>query len=62
MTGVSTRIGLVQMRSGTNERENIAAMREQVREAAGLGATYVQTPEMTGSDRARARSVRPDFA
>jgi predicted amidohydrolase len=48
MTGVPVRIGLVQMRSGTNERENIAAMREQVREAAGLGATYVQTPEMTG--------------
>jgi predicted amidohydrolase len=41
-------IACVQMRSGTKERSNIAAMRELVREAAGLGATYVQTPEMTG--------------
>jgi len=48
MTGSPAKIGLVQMRSGTSERENIAAMRECVREAAGLGATYVQTPEMTG--------------
>jgi predicted amidohydrolase len=36
------------MRSGTDEQANIAAMRELVREAAGRGATYVQTPEMTG--------------
>jgi predicted amidohydrolase len=48
MSGVPARVGLVQMRSGTSERENIAVMRGQVREAAGLGASYVQTPEMTG--------------
>jgi predicted amidohydrolase len=48
MTGFPARIGLVQMRSGTNERENIAVMSDMVREAAGLGAAYVQTPEMTG--------------
>ena len=48
MSGEAARIGLVQMRSGMNERENIAVMRDMVREAAGLGAAYVQTPEMTG--------------
>ncbi len=41
-------IACVQMRSGMDERANISTMRELVREAAGLGATYVQTPEMTG--------------
>jgi deaminated glutathione amidase len=38
----------VQMRSGTSEAGNIAAMAEMVRDAAGQGAVYVQTPEMTG--------------
>ncbi len=42
------RVACVQMRSGTDEPANIEAMREGVREAAGQGATYVQTPEMTG--------------
>jgi len=36
------------MRSGTDQAANIEAMAAGVREAAGQGATYVQTPEMTG--------------
>ncbi len=39
----------VQMRSGTEPRRNVADMEALVREAAGRGATYVQTPEMTGA-------------
>ncbi|GHD19026.1 carbon-nitrogen hydrolase family protein [Tianweitania populi] len=39
----------VQMCSGTTIAENIAAMETLVREAASRGATYVQTPEMTGA-------------
>ncbi len=40
---------VVQMRSGVDPAANIADMRELVREAAGRGARYVQTPEMTGA-------------
>ena len=39
----------VQMRSGTDIRRNVTALEALVREAAGQGATYVQTPEMTGA-------------
>lgn len=39
----------VQMRSGKSPERNAADMERLVREAAGLGATYVQTPEMTGA-------------
>ncbi|TJV04104.1 MAG: carbon-nitrogen hydrolase family protein, partial [Mesorhizobium sp.] len=39
----------VQMRSGTSPERNAAAMEKLVREAAQQGATYVQTPEMTGA-------------
>jgi predicted amidohydrolase len=39
----------VQMRSGTEPRRNVADMEALVREAAGRGADYVQTPEMTGA-------------
>lgn len=42
------RIACAQMRSGVSQAANIATMRELVREAAGKGAQYVQTPEMTG--------------
>ena len=53
----------IQMRSGTDPQRNIASLRDQVREAAALGATYVQTPEMTGAlvrDRAAlAAMLRP---
>ena len=39
----------IQMRSGTDPRRNAADFEALVREAAGKGATYVQTPEMTGA-------------
>lgn len=50
---------VVQMRSGMDPERNATDMEALVREAAGQGATYVQTPEMTGAmvrekeDRAR---------
>jgi predicted amidohydrolase len=37
------------MRSGMEPERNARDMEALVREAAGLGATYVQTPEMTGA-------------
>ena len=42
------RIGLLQMRSGTDVAANVAAFESLVREAASQGANYVQSPEMTG--------------
>ncbi|RWG81169.1 carbon-nitrogen hydrolase family protein [Mesorhizobium sp.] len=39
----------VQMRSGTSPERNAADMERLVREAAHRGATYIQTPEMTGA-------------
>ncbi|KAB0677066.1 carbon-nitrogen hydrolase family protein [Aureimonas leprariae] len=39
---------VVQMRSGTDPARNIAALGELVAKAASRGATYVQSPEMTG--------------
>ena len=39
---------VVQMRSGIDTAANIAAMETLIREAASRGASYVQTPEMTG--------------
>ena len=39
----------IQMRSGTEPRRNAADMEAMVRDAAAQGATYVQTPEMTGA-------------
>jgi len=54
----------VQMRSGTDPRRNVADMEALVREAAGRGAAYVQTPEMTGAiirDKdARAAAFAPE--
>jgi predicted amidohydrolase len=50
----------VQMRSGVTPDANISAMESLVREAAGRGAHYVQTPEMTGAvqkSRAGLRSI-----
>lgn len=42
------RIAAIQMRSGVNPDRNAAIFEEFVREAAGKGAVYVQSPEMTG--------------
>jgi predicted amidohydrolase len=42
------KVAAVQMRSGTSPERNAADMERLVREAAQQGATYIQTPEMTG--------------
>lgn len=42
------RVAAVQMRSTTSISENCSAMESLVRAAASEGATYIQTPEMTG--------------
>jgi len=50
----------VQMCSGVDPARNAVSMVRLVREAAAQGATYVQTPEMTGMlqrDRAAAKAV-----
>lgn len=39
---------VVQMRSGTDVEKNIEAMEAGIRAAAAQGATFIQTPEMTG--------------
>ena len=39
----------IQMRSGTDPERNAADLEKLVRDAASQGATYVQTPEMTGA-------------
>ncbi len=44
-----TKVAALQMRSGTDVARNVAAFEELVREAAGKGALYVQSPEMTGA-------------
>ena len=41
------RIGLVQMRTGKDVQENLAQADAFIREAAGRGALYIQTPENT---------------
>ena len=54
---------VVQMRSGVNLDANIKAMEAGIREAASAGATYIQTPEMTGlvqADRKAFFAVVPD--
>jgi deaminated glutathione amidase len=42
------KVAAIQMCSGVEPERNVATLREMVREAASLGAQYVQTPEMTG--------------
>lgn len=56
---------VLQMRSGIDPEANAATLRDLVREAAEAGATYLQTPEMTGMvqrdrDGLRARLARED--
>ncbi|RIK87769.1 MAG: nitrilase [Hyphomicrobiales bacterium] len=43
------RVAALQMRSGQEVARNAADFEAQVREAAGRGAAYVQSPEMTGA-------------
>lgn len=57
---MTIRVAAVQMCSGVNPDKNAADMARLVRDAASRGATYVQTPEMTGMlqrDRKAAREV-----
>lgn len=54
------KVAALQMRSSTSLERNIADFETLVREAAGKGATYVQSPEMTGAlvrDRASLRAM-----
>jgi predicted amidohydrolase len=43
------KVAALQMRSGVDVARNVAAFEALVREAAGAGAVYVQSPEMTGA-------------
>lgn len=57
---MAMKVAAVQMRSGVDPKANAADMSRLVRDAAARGATYVQTPEMTGMlqrDRKAAREV-----
>ena len=54
------RAALIQLRSGTDKARNLADASELIREAAGRGASFVSTPEMTNilePDRPRLRSL-----
>jgi predicted amidohydrolase len=57
------KVAALQMRSGTDIARNVAAFDALVRDAAGQGAAYVQSPEMTGAlmrDRASLMAaIRP---
>jgi predicted amidohydrolase len=46
-TSSAFKVGLVQMRSGVDPRDNLATAPAAIEEAAGAGAAYVLTPEMT---------------
>jgi len=48
----------IQMCSGIDPEKNAADMARLVREAAGQGATYVQTPEMTGALQRDRKAMR----
>ncbi|MCP9229709.1 carbon-nitrogen hydrolase family protein [Mesorhizobium sp. LMG 17147] len=48
-SGGAFKAAAIQMRSGTSPERNAVDLERLVREAAGLGASYVQTPEMTGA-------------
>lgn len=57
---MTVKVAALQMRSTTSPKRNIADFEALVREAAGQGATYVQSPEMTGAlvrDRETLRSI-----
>jgi predicted amidohydrolase len=62
---MSFKAAAIQMCSGVDPQKNAADMARLVRDAAGRGAIYVQTPEMTGAlqrDRAALRAVLRDEA
>ncbi|MGQ2970849.1 MAG: nitrilase-related carbon-nitrogen hydrolase, partial [Allorhizobium sp.] len=56
----TVKVAALQMRSSTSLERNIADFEALVREAAGKGAVYVQSPEMTGAlvrDRAALKAL-----
>ena len=56
----TVKVAALQMRSSTSLERNIADFEALVREAASKGATYVQSPEMTGAlvrDRAALKAM-----
>ncbi len=56
----TVRVAALQMRSGMDPARNAADFEALVREAAGKGAVYVQSPEMTGAlvrDRATLKAL-----
>ncbi len=60
---MSFKAAAIQMCSGVNPEKNAAAMVRLVREAAGQGAIYIQTPEMTGAvqkDRKELQAILRD--
>ncbi|MBU1174221.1 MAG: carbon-nitrogen hydrolase family protein [Alphaproteobacteria bacterium] len=61
----TTRVGLVQLRSGTDPAANLAAVSAFAGAAAAAGANYVLTPEMSVAfvrDREELGRVAPPFA
>jgi predicted amidohydrolase len=62
---MTMKVAAIQMCSGVDPHRNADTMARLVREAAAQGATYVQTPEMTGAlqkDRAGLRAILRDEA
>ncbi len=60
---MSFKAAAIQMCSGVNPGKNAAAMVRLVRDAAGQGAIYIQTPEMTGAvqkDRKELQTILRD--
>ncbi len=51
------RVAALQMRSGTDTARNVADFEALAREAAGKGARYVQSPEMTGALQRNRKSL-----
>jgi predicted amidohydrolase len=59
----TVRVGLVQMRSGVDVDDNIEAASRLIREAAGDGARFILTPEMTSLlDRAPGALLAKSFS
>jgi deaminated glutathione amidase len=61
-TKTDFRVGLVQMRAGKDIQENLAQAEDFVRDAAGQGANYIQTPENTLIMEANAPSLLEKIA
>ncbi|MGV8939087.1 MAG: carbon-nitrogen hydrolase family protein [Allorhizobium sp.] len=53
------KVAAIQMCSGMDPEKNASTMSRLVREAAGHGATYVQTPEMTGAVHKDRKGLMP---